>query len=543
MVNLTTRTAVLSGLAALAATTTASPILTTSNTNTTTNGTAPAQPPVITLSPSGLELHGTINTTRSPSVAQYLGIPYAAPPTGARRFAPPEPFASLVDTTVVDASRPAKSCWQHVSAAPGILRTDAPEFMIADAADNMSEDCLSVSVWAPVNGTRLVGGTEEEGAKGLLPVVVWFYGGGFATGGTDVPYQLPDRWVERSGEHLVVAFNYRLNIFGFPNAAGLDEKKQNVGLMDQRFAVEWIRDNIAAFGGDPEQMVIWGQSAGAVAVDYYNFAYPSDPIVKGLIMDSGTAHLDQLTSWDLGHTNFTAVAQGLGCGANQTAAAELACMREAPASKIANFIAEYQDSTATNKKTLSFSPRADNVVVFGNYTERIKDSDLVSGLPAVIGFNRNEGAFLADYDAVAGPDAATVASLGYEYFYCPATKTSLERDDAGLATHRYYYAGNFSNVSPLWFDGAYHSSELPQIFGTAGDFRGESTTFEEEVGQAMQDAWLAFAKDPKKGLDGVEWPKWKGLGGDVRQFAVGDVVAQTGDAVTFEEECQRRGLL
>lgn len=121
--------------------------------------------------------------------------------------------------------------------------------------------------------------------------------------------------------------------------------------------------------------------------------------------------------------------------------------------------------------------------------------------------------------------------------------SNRERLDAGLKTHRYFYAGNFSNVSPMFFDGAYHSSELPQIFGTSGDFRGASTAFEIEVSHALQDAWVAFIKDPKKGLDDVEWPEYKGEGGDVRQFAVGEVAAQTGDVATFEEECARRGLL
>lgn len=121
--------------------------------------------------------------------------------------------------------------------------------------------------------------------------------------------------------------------------------------------------------------------------------------------------------------------------------------------------------------------------------------------------------------------------------------SNSERLDAGLKTHRYFYAGNFSNVSPMFFDGAYHSSELPQIFGTSGDFRGASTAFEIEVSHALQDAWVAFIKDPKKGLDDVEWPEYKGEGGDVRQFAVGEIAAQTGDVTTFEEECARRGLL
>ncbi|EOD49267.1 putative chlorogenic acid esterase precursor protein [Neofusicoccum parvum UCRNP2] len=541
------------GLAALAG---ATPLARRADANTT----ASAVPPVVSLA-NGMRIHGKINTTASPSVAQYLGIPYAAPPVGQRRWAAPEPFASLYDETAVNATALPKSCWQYVSVQPGILRTDAPEFMIGAAG--MSEDCLTASVWAPA--AAVANASAEP-----LPVLIWFYGGGFATGGEDVPYQIPDKWVERSGEHIVVSFNYRINIFGFPNAAALGDDEQNLGLMDQRFAVEWIRDNIAAFGGDPEKMVIWGQSAGAVAVDYYNFAQIEDPIVKGLIMDSGTAHLDQLTSWDLPHSNFSFVASGLGCGNQTSAAAELACMRDVPGWKIEKFVAEYEDSGES--PSITFSPRVDNKWVFGNYTERARNgdvSDLVSGdicpiilvvdkktkrtfadaclppfQPAIIGFNKAEGLFLAPY-SVDGPDPATAATLGYEYFWCPATKTTYERLDAGLTTHRYFYAGNFSNVSPRPWNGAYHSSELPLLFGTHGDFRGASTAFEVEVSHALQDAWVAFARDPKKGLDGVEWPKYKGKngGGEVRQFAVGEVVVQTGDVVAIEEECVRRGLV
>ena len=81
------------------------------------------------------------------------------------------------------------------------------------------------------------------------------------TGGVNIPVQLPSEWVYRSQGHIVVTINYRVNIMGFPNAAGL--KTQNVGLRDQRAAVEWVQDNIAPFGGDPTAITLWGQSAGS----------------------------------------------------------------------------------------------------------------------------------------------------------------------------------------------------------------------------------------------------------------------------------------
>ena len=99
----------------------------------------------------------------------------------------------------------------------------------------------------------------------------------------------------------------------------------NLGLLDQRAAIEWVRDNIANFGGDPQKMYLWGQSSGAASVDYYNYAWYQDPIVKGLIMHSGSVFATG-TSKDATHMNFTAAAHSVGCE-RDSAAEELACMR------------------------------------------------------------------------------------------------------------------------------------------------------------------------------------------------------------------------
>lgn len=131
-------------------------------------------------------------------------------------------------------------------------------------------------------------------------------------------------------------------------------------------------------------MTIWGQSAGAVAVDYYNFAHAADPIVAGLIMDSGTAHLNQLLSSDTPHSNFSFVAAGLGCGnLTSSPSTELACMRDVPAWKIEKFVATYEDSGAA--PGITFSPVIDEKWVFGNYTARAANgdiSDVVRALPS-----------------------------------------------------------------------------------------------------------------------------------------------------------------
>lgn len=170
-----------------------------------------------------------------------------------------------------------------------------------------------------------------------------------------------------STEYANTFLSYRLNIFGFPTAAGLSE--QNLGLLDQRFAVEWIRANIGSFGGDAERLVIWGQSAGATAVDFYQYAYPDNPLVTGLIQDSGTAHLDILKNSAVGdYLSFSLVAANVGCANTTSAAAELECMRGVSAEKLEAFVAAYEDGD--DDPALTFTPLVDGVLVFENYTER-----------------------------------------------------------------------------------------------------------------------------------------------------------------------------
>ncbi|KAK2049374.1 carboxylesterase [Colletotrichum somersetense] len=477
----------------------------------------------------------------APRVAEFLGIPYAAPPLDDLRWEPPQPYIaprSFANATVLNATALPPSCWQYISVLPALQRVDVPEFMIGNAG--MDEDCLTASFWVPSDAVPTVEQQiEGGGGKGGLPVVIWFYGGGFETGGTDVPYQMPQKWIERSQSHIFVTFNYRMKLFGFPNSAALEE--QNLGLMDQRFAVSWIRDNVAKFGGDPERMTIWGHSAGAIAVDYWNFAYAADPIAKALIMDSGTAHLDQLMNHDASHSNFTFVAQQLGCGNLTDARAELACMRKIPAEKLERFVADYKDSQVT--PTIGFSPQIDNKIIFANYTEKAALGEM-SDLPAIIGFNAAEGVFLAPYDAVNGPDPAVSESLSYTYFWCPATKTTNERLAAGRTTYRYFHEAIFNNTSPRPWMGAYHGSELPLIFGTHADFRGNSTPFEYELSHTMMDAYAAFIKDPAAGMEAIGWPAYTADSRLVRSYGKNDAVltaVQTLSAI--EEECVKLGLL
>ncbi|KAI7580362.1 hypothetical protein KC316_g8994, partial [Hortaea werneckii] len=203
---------------------------------------------------------GYIVGSRAPNatqVSQYLGIPFAYPPVGRRRFAPPEAYKGR-DT--INATAYGHNCPSQSAAVP-------------DGLEPPSLANLLTFLGQPQSGSK------------KKPVLVWIYGGGFNTGGTNNTAYSGQHWADEE-DVVFVNFNYRLNIFGFP---GAPELEQNVGLLDQRLAIEWVRDNIAAFGGDPKQITIFGESAGAASVDYYNYAYTKDPIIAGSIGESGTA--------------------------------------------------------------------------------------------------------------------------------------------------------------------------------------------------------------------------------------------------------------
>lgn len=335
----------------------------------------------LTVSTTSGHVHGKIDPAL-PNVRQFLGIPYAQPPVDELRWKAPEALSQ--PDKQIQATELPPSCNQFLSTLGNSLYTrDVLQFNLQglNRTGSTSEDCLTASVWAPASQGYGHHWWRRGKKQEDLPVLIFIYGGGFSTGGVDVPYQIPTQWVNRSPNHIVVSFNYRINIFGFPGAPGLEN--QNLGLLDQRAAVEWCKENIAAFGGDPSRMIIFGQSAGAASVDYYNFAYADDPIVTGLIMESGTALIP--IGGDATGASFDLVASNVGCGGlGNGTAAQLSCMRKVPAQTIESFVAKYSDSGAS--PGLDFGPTPDGKSVFANYTQRALDGKQAK---IVISCNRN----------------------------------------------------------------------------------------------------------------------------------------------------------
>lgn len=279
-------------------------------------------------------------------------MPFAQPPLGDLRFSLPQALptnASGDGNVVVDASNFGPSCPQYESTTPSVYNKWVREYFIWGET---GEDCLTVSIWAPSSPI------EEK-----LPVFIWVYGGGESTGGSSVPYQNPQKWVQRTQAHIVVSVQYRLNFFGFPNGP-FANGAANLAFADLRLAMEWTRDNIAAFGGDALRMVLWGQSAGAQLVGQMSIGYPDDPIVTGFIQESGSVWDTSSTSYtDTTHQNFTAIAAAFDC----TDAANItACLRAVPEADVEAYIQYYADSGKT--PALDYQWLVNNVTTFSNYT-------------------------------------------------------------------------------------------------------------------------------------------------------------------------------
>ena len=195
--------------------------------------------------------YGKVQGSEQGSISVWKGIPFAQPPTGLRRFRAPQPLEP----------------WMGVREATafGPMAPQVPEIMggIAGGADRaaklppMSEDCLSLNIWSP--------DADQE----RRPVMVWIHGGAFTLGSASDPWY--DGTSFAVTHHIVVVtLNYRLGILGFvslKDLAGEDAAYTgNCGLLDQIAALEWVRENIAAFGGDPDQVTVMGESAGAISI-------------------------------------------------------------------------------------------------------------------------------------------------------------------------------------------------------------------------------------------------------------------------------------
>ncbi|EMD37060.1 hypothetical protein CERSUDRAFT_137491 [Gelatoporia subvermispora B] len=311
-----------------------------------------------------------------PNTVAYLGIPYAEPPLGEQRFR----IAAPLNTTrigeesggqVIDATQDPNFCVQGTTGA-------------GDAGGAGSEDCLKVNVYAPA-GAKL--GDD-------LPVLVYIHGGGYLYGN---PANWPfDGWVHQSPNVVIVSVYYRLDSFGFLSHSAFQTDPSlgdlNAGFNDQMQALQWVKQHISAFGGNPNKVTINGQSAGASSVELHLVAKESEQLFSGAIAQS--VFRTPVPPADVQEPLFNFYAAHAGCDADSLSA-QMACLRNASVSALARA----QDAASYNFTGLynAFHPVMDGKLLTEYPTISILNGDF-RDVPLIVGATSNET--LANGDSI-----------------------------------------------------------------------------------------------------------------------------------------------
>lgn len=272
-----------------------------------------------------------------------------------------------------------------------------------------------------------------------------------------------------------------------------------------------------------------------MSVDSYSYAWPTDPLVRGFIEQSGLADSSPPTS-DATGSNFTYVASQVGCPTVNTTKDQIfACMQNVSASTVINVYNTY-NATLNGGRSLSFGPRPDNQTFFSNYTDR-QQRGLFAKLPTIVSQVNNEGSSLLGYTPQ-GPvgGQAAVDALTRSLSTCPGARGAAARRQWGVPAWRTRYFGEWPNLNPLPWLGAYHSSDIPMVFGTS-DLRGPDTPAEAATSKYYQAAWIAFVRDPVNGLTKYGWPLYNPNATTLVKLGNGSTSAIFGAGNEFDAGC------
>ncbi|PPR03542.1 hypothetical protein CVT24_007029 [Panaeolus cyanescens] len=320
--------------------------------------------------PPSLDIRTTAGVFRGLSTPEktekWLGIPFAQPPVGNLRFRAPRPITSPPNA-VQKAFTFANACTQ-----PPLAILNAP----------IGEDCLHLNIWRP-QGTK---------ANAKLPVLFWIHGGAWTSQSasevlTD-PTIIIQQSVERGKPIMFVSTNYRLNTFGFLASKDVPLQDLNVGLQDQRMALNFVQDNIAAFGGDPTKVTIWGQSAGGGSVEAH-MLYPAErTLFRAAIADSSTGPFKNSPPpevYDKPGKPFARLLAATGCSAGPGA---VACLQKVPFEKLMNISnAMIQDTLNGQLWEPTIAPGSFASV---QASQKVSSGDFLH-IPYIGGTNINEG--------------------------------------------------------------------------------------------------------------------------------------------------------
>ncbi|KAI0385457.1 sterol esterase [Hypomontagnella monticulosa] len=497
---------------------------------------------------SVVTVQGTIVGSSSGKVENFGGIPFAQAPKGKLRLKPPQRLNSSLGT--FDATGVGPSCPQMYLSTGGDLLTSVLGNLINtplfQTVTGQTEDCLTMRVQRPA-------GTKPD-AK--LPVLFWIYGGGFELGSPQMydASSLISNGVDQGKPFVFVAVNYRVGGFGF--LAGkeiLADRASNLGLLDQRMGLEWVQDNIAAFGGDPEKVTIWGESAGAISVFDQMALYGGDntyngkKLFRGAIMNSGSIVPAQPVDCDRAQDIYDDVVKEAGCA---SAANTLDCLRNADYDTFLHAANSVPGILSYSSVALSYLPRPDGVVL-PDSPDVLALNGRYAAVPMIIGDQEDEGTIFAllqpnitstdklvDYlwkvffpeiarEDVAGlvntydssitagspfntgifnnvyPEFKRLAAILGDIVFTLTRRIFLELAvEANPDVPSWSYLASYNYGTPIL--GTFHASDILQVFyGILPNY----------ASKAIQSYYLSFVYtlDPNSGTssDIQKWPQWK----------------------------------
>ncbi|MEV5651194.1 carboxylesterase family protein [Nocardia sp. NPDC052254] len=480
---------------------------------------------------------GAVRGTVTADHRRFDGIPYAAAPIGALRWTPPEPHAHWDGTRA--ATAPGAECPQQRA-----LVVRGPDDVAGD------EDCLFLNVWTPARS-----------AAKRRPVLVWIHGGAFQVGSGD-SYD-PSRLVT-AGDMVVVTINYRLGALGFladPVFSHDGGQVSNFGLLDQQAALRWVRDNIAAFGGDPARVTIAGESSGATSVCDHLISPASAGLFAAVVLQSGRCQVQapRETAARISADYVT----GFGCGAAEPVAVAQ-CMRALPPYRLVAAPLSY----STSGGTATPGPVTGQPLLPDNPVAAVR-AGKAARVPVLIGTNHDEAtgivaatgppatveqyldalakAFGSDADNVAAaypaaayahPASALAAAFTDHDFACPVS-TLADALSRGAPVYQYEFddttaasPGGLVAGTPFPL-GASHTVELPYLFGVAG-LPDPATAPQQNLSAQMIAYWAAFVNTGNPHTAGQpEWPRH--TGGEVLTLRPGATAA--GSDFTRRHHC------
>ncbi|KAJ2982084.1 hypothetical protein NUW58_g6522 [Xylaria curta] len=487
---------------------------------------------------------GTVVGSTSDGVEYYRGIPYAQPPTGSLRLKPP---IRLENFGLVQATGVAPACPQttamditplllDVVALPGVEQT----LLFGSTLGDETEDCLTISVMRP----------QGTAADAQLPVLFWIYGGGFEMGSPQM-YNgsvLIPQSVAQGKPIIFVAVNYRLGAFGFLGGSEvLADGASNLGLLDQRMGLEWVADNIEAFGGDPGAVTMWGESAGSISVFNQlalfdgNNTYKDRSLFRGAIMNSGSIIPTEPVNGVKAQGIFNTVIEAAGYSA------KLKCLRDVDYDTFLNASNSVPTYLSYNSLAFSYAPRPDGRILTACPAVLAKTGKYAA-VPMIIGNQENEGTVFALFQSNITTESALVSYLNDVFFHnatrdeiagLVATYPNNPDSPAGIGASNDTYPefkrlaailgdwgftfmsrlllDTFPAMVPAWSYqatygsetpvlGTYHASDLPHIYYETDD-----------VSASIQDLYISFVDslDPNNYAASTPsgyltfWPTWQ----------------------------------